>query len=117
MAFLRSSYDPLTERMRPVSPSHRQENATALYEFTERLVAERPEWQSRGECIGLDEADFFPGRGTPRPVVEATKAICEGCDVKAECLEMGMAEKFGIWGGKSEKERRKLRRLRALEES
>ena len=40
------------------------------------------------------------------------KKICTGCEVKAECLEYALAndERFGIWGGLSERERRRLRR-------
>ena len=41
------------------------------------------------------------------------KKICAGCDVKAQCLEYALAndERFGIWGGLSERERRKLKKL------
>jgi WhiB family redox-sensing transcriptional regulator len=40
--------------------------------------------------------------------------VCVGCDVRAECLEYAMAndERFGIWGGLSERERRRLRQTR-----
>lgn len=117
MAFLRASYDPLTERMRPVSTLHRQANAAALAEFTERLIDARPEWQAEGNCVGTPKATFFPGRGATNRHVESIKAICEGCPVIGPCLEMGMAERFGIWGGTSENERRTLRRERNQEAS
>ena len=41
--------------------------------------------------------------------------MCEACTVKDACLEYAMAndERFGIWGGLSERERRRLRRARA----
>ena len=39
------------------------------------------------------------------------KRVCSGCSVRAECLEFALAndERFGIWGGLSERERRRLR--------
>ena len=42
--------------------------------------------------------------------------MCGGCEVKTECLEYALrhGEKFGIWGGMSERERRRIRRQRAL---
>jgi WhiB family redox-sensing transcriptional regulator len=65
-------------------------------------------WQARGNCIGLDPDLFFPERG--QSCAEA-KAVCAGCAVRSECLEYALAkpEKFGIWGGLSERERRRIR--------
>ncbi len=42
--------------------------------------------------------------------------MCGGCEVRMECLEYALrhGEKFGIWGGMSERERRRIRRQRAL---
>ncbi|MGH2602021.1 MAG: WhiB family transcriptional regulator, partial [Dehalococcoidia bacterium] len=44
------------------------------------------------------------------------KEVCRGCVVRDQCLEYALShsEKFGIWGGMSERERRRLRRQRAL---
>jgi len=44
------------------------------------------------------------------------KEVCRGCVVREDCLEYALAngEKFGIWGGMSERERRRIRRQRAL---
>ncbi|MCB1258049.1 MAG: WhiB family transcriptional regulator [Microthrixaceae bacterium] len=63
-------------------------------------------------CMGVDPDLFFPERGAS--TAEA-KAVCEGCVVKDLCLESALAngEKFGIWGGTSERERRALRRERS----
>jgi WhiB family redox-sensing transcriptional regulator len=38
--------------------------------------------------------------------------VCRSCDVRAECLEYALEhdERFGIWGGMSERERRRLKR-------
>ncbi len=43
--------------------------------------------------------------------------MCRGCVVREDCLEYALAngEKFGIWGGLSERERRRIRRMRTLQ--
>jgi WhiB family redox-sensing transcriptional regulator len=71
-------------------------------------------WQERANCLGVDPDLFFPERGAS---TREAKAVCRGCEVQAECLEYALAhgEKFGIWGGLSERERRRVRRQRALE--
>jgi WhiB family redox-sensing transcriptional regulator len=71
-------------------------------------------WQERANCLGVDPDLFFPERGAS---TREAKAVCRGCEVRGECLEYALAhgEKFGIWGGLSERERRRVRRQRALE--
>jgi hypothetical protein len=54
----------------------------------------------------MDTEYFFPGRGQD---LRAIKRVCSECPVSDECLEEGMAQKFGVWGGLSEHERRKRR--------
>jgi WhiB family redox-sensing transcriptional regulator len=46
------------------------------------------------------------------PQIAAAKAVCAGCDVRADCLEFAIStnQEYGIWGGTSEEERRVLRR-------
>src|ERR1700716_2177658 len=70
-------------------------------------------WQNRANCMGGDPALFFPERGAS---TREAKESCRGCVVREDCLEYALAngEKFGIWGGLSERERRRLRRRRAL---
>jgi WhiB family redox-sensing transcriptional regulator len=70
-----------------------------------------PEWVRWAECAGCDPDLFFPERGAS---TRQAKAVCTGCPVREECLEYALSngEKFGIWGGKSERERRILRRKR-----
>jgi WhiB family redox-sensing transcriptional regulator len=70
-------------------------------------------WQSRANCMGVDPELFFPERGAS---TREAKAVCRGCVVREECLEYAIAngEKFGIWGGMSERERRRVRRSRVL---
>jgi WhiB family redox-sensing transcriptional regulator len=70
---------------------------------------EAPDWQERALCAQTDPEAFFPEKGGS---TREAKRICAGCEVRAECLEYALAfdERFGIWGGLSERERRKLKR-------
>ena len=69
-------------------------------------------WQDQAHCLGVDPDLFFPERGAS---TREAKDVCRGCEVRQQCLEYALAngEKFGIWGGLSERERRRLRRQRA----
>jgi WhiB family redox-sensing transcriptional regulator len=69
-------------------------------------------WQDYANCLGVDPDLFFPERGAS---TREAKEVCRGCVVREECLEFALenGEKFGIWGGMSERERRRLRRQRA----
>jgi len=69
------------------------------------------DWQEHGACVGVDQAIFFPERGESTALA---KAYCRVCPVQDECLDHALAvpEKVGIWGGLSERERRRIRRGR-----
>jgi WhiB family redox-sensing transcriptional regulator len=71
------------------------------------------DWKARANCMGVDPDLFFPERGMS---TREAKEVCRGCVVREDCLEYALAngEKFGIWGGLSERERRRIRRARAL---
>ena len=75
---------------------------------------EEVQWQQRANCMGVDPDLFFPERGAS---TREAKEVCRGCVVQEDCLEYALAngEKFGIWGGMSERERRRIRRARALQ--
>lgn len=66
-------------------------------------------WQERALCAQTDPEAFFPEKGGS---TREAKRVCVSCEVRAECLEYALAndERFGIWGGLSERERRKLKR-------
>jgi WhiB family redox-sensing transcriptional regulator len=70
---------------------------------------EHQEWQDRALCAETDPEAFFPEKGGS---TREAKRICNGCEVRAQCLEYALEhdERFGIWGGLSERERRKLKR-------
>jgi WhiB family transcriptional regulator, redox-sensing transcriptional regulator len=70
---------------------------------------EDDQWQERALCAQTDPEAFFPEKGGS---TREAKRICLGCEVKDRCLEYALAndERFGIWGGLSERERRRLKR-------
>lgn len=69
-------------------------------------------WQGQANCLGVDPDLFFPERGES---TASAKKVCQGCIVRDECLEYALVngEKWGIWGGLSERERRRIRRQRS----
>jgi WhiB family transcriptional regulator, redox-sensing transcriptional regulator len=78
-------------------------------------VVVRPEdvddlgWQERALCAQTDPEAFFPEKGGS---TREAKRVCRSCEVRAECLEYALEndERFGIWGGLSERERRRIKR-------
>src|SRR3954470_24515382 len=66
-------------------------------------------WQERALCAQTDPQAFFPEKGGS---TREAKKVCLTCDVRGECLEYALQhdERFGIWGGMSERERRKLKK-------
>lgn len=81
------------------------------------LDLERPEWQADAACRGfVDNADwervFFPGQGDP---VGRAKRFCARCPVREDCLAYALdhPDLDGIWGGTSDRERRRIRRYLA----
>ena len=66
-------------------------------------------WRAEALCAQTDPEAFFPEKG--RSTAEA-KAVCRRCPVIDECLEWALAhaQRYGIWGGTSAKERTSLRR-------
>ncbi len=78
-------------------------------EFIDRTlgVVAGEDWQDSALCSQTDPDAFYPEKGaSPR----TAKRICGLCDVKAECLDYALShnERFGIWGGLSERERRRM---------
>ena len=79
----------------------------------EALTVEDLGWHDYANCRGADADLFFPERGAS---TRKAKGICAECQVRVDCLEFAVtkSERFGIWGGLSERERRKIRKQRAL---
>lgn len=81
----------------------------ALFAFGEN---EDLSWHDRALCAQTDPEAFFPEKGGS---TREAKRVCGSCDVAKECLEYALAndERFGIWGGLSERERRRAKRAQA----
>ena len=86
-----------------IYPAHTRVRSTYDHEWVDEP------WKAQANCAGVDPDLFFPERGDS---VKAAKAVCQGCAVRAECLDyaLRLGIKFGVFGGKSERERRALRR-------
>jgi WhiB family redox-sensing transcriptional regulator len=73
------------------------------------FVAEPTGWHEQALCAQTDPEAFFPEKsGSTREA----KRICSRCEVRSECLDyaLGHDERYGVWGGLSERERRRLKR-------
>lgn len=67
------------------------------------------DWVARAACRGRDVDSWFPGVGE-RGVYRAAVAVCESCVVRPACLEYALRWRLnGIWGGLSERDRKRLR--------
>ncbi|WP_068424644.1 WhiB family transcriptional regulator [Piscicoccus intestinalis] len=73
------------------------------------LAADDANWRDSALCAQTDPEEFFPDKGGG---TSQAKRVCAACTVRTECLEYALAhdERFGIWGGTSERERRRLKR-------
>jgi WhiB family transcriptional regulator, redox-sensing transcriptional regulator len=67
------------------------------------------EWPSRAVCSQTDPEAFYPEKGGS---TKDAKKVCLGCPVTKECLQWALDhdERYGVWGGLSERERRRLKR-------
>jgi WhiB family redox-sensing transcriptional regulator len=66
-------------------------------------------WMSRARCLGMDPELFHPEQGAS---AQDAKETCRGCSVQADCLEYAVRtnQNHGIWGGTTERERRRIKR-------
>ena len=96
LTLLTDSSAPVAEQPTPSSPWAALTTPTA------------ESWRLDALCAETDPEAFFPEKGGS---TREAKRVGTGCDVRAECLEFALAndERFGIWGGLSERERRRLR--------
>ena len=71
------------------------------------------EWMGEGKCRDMDPAVFFPSDGIG---VQVAQRVCEECPVKTPCLEYALDNRVdhGVWGGTSERERRRILRRRRI---
>ena len=68
-------------------------------------------WWDLGACRGLDSSVFYP---EDEAEAESAKSVCGSCVVQTTCLEYALAsrEKAGVWGGATERDRRRIVRQR-----
>ena len=67
------------------------------------------DWRDEGLCAQTDPEAFYPDKGqSPKQA----KKVCASCPVQALCLAYALThdERFGVWGGLSERERRALKK-------
>ncbi|HVM68196.1 MAG TPA: WhiB family transcriptional regulator [Acidimicrobiales bacterium] len=71
------------------------------------------EWMAEGRCSDVPPSVFFPSDGVG---VDAARKICQDCEVKGLCLEYALVNRIdhGVWGGTSERERRRILRSRRI---
>lgn len=71
-------------------------------------------WMAEGMCRHYPPAAFFPSDGVG---VDAARKICAECPVRVDCLEYALAQRIdhGVWGGCSERERRRILKRRRQE--
>lgn len=83
--------------------------ATILLMHIETITPDDTAWQAQALCAQTGADFFFPEPGSS---VREAKRICGMCEMRVACLEYALSndERFGVWGGLSEKERLALRR-------
>ena len=71
------------------------------------------EWMAQGKCRDISPSVFFPSDGLG---VQEAQRICADCSVSEDCLEYALVNRIdhGVWGGRSERERRRILRRRRL---
>ena len=82
----------------------------------ERSSAKTTAWMAAGACRDADPSVFFPNDGVG---VEVARTICKRCSVRAQCLDYAIALhiEHGVWGGTSERARRRVAQARRRQSS
>lgn len=97
-----------------LSPTRKRDETGSLWEMLNLGAPDETEWMRFGVCGETDPEAFYPEKGTS---ATAAKSVCTGCPVRTECLEYALArnERFGVWGGLSERERRLEQQRRTVD--
>ncbi len=71
-------------------------------------------WMAEGNCRDVHPSVFFPSDGVG---VDVAREVCATCPMKAPCLEYALRSRIdhGVWGGTSERERRRILRQRRID--
>lgn len=77
----------------------------------QQIIPEEDKWWDQGACRGLDAAIFYPDDEVG---AQSAQAVCADCAVRVSCLDhaLNSREKAGVWGGATEKDRRRMIRQR-----
>ncbi len=77
----------------------------------QQITPQETKWWGLGACRGLEAGIFYPD---DEQEAQAAKAVCDGCVVKSDCLDHALTfrEKSGVWGGATERDRRRILRQR-----
>jgi WhiB family redox-sensing transcriptional regulator len=91
-------------------------------DFDLRRFMRRAEWTADANCRGVDPEIFMFTDDTRLPAgarkLEAALKFCHACDVQAECLAYALNNnEIGVWGGKTEFQRRRIRRQHRKDEA
>lgn len=89
-----------------------RERYTSPDDLAQLLIEDDEEsWLDRALCAQTDPEAFFPEKGGS---TREARRVCQSCDVREDCLQTALKndERFGIWGGLTERERRALKRRR-----
>jgi WhiB family redox-sensing transcriptional regulator len=95
----------------PVDPAHVEPDVNDSLPSPDDHVT--PPWMDHARCRTLSPSEFFPSDGVG---VEVAKRVCAECTVKAACLDYALTHRIdhGVWGGCSERERRRILRSRRV---
>ena len=78
------------------------------------VMYEQQDWRKQGACLSADPDLFFPvsSRGVSATQIDRAKSVCASCPVRARCLDFALStqQQFGIWGGTTEDERKRMSR-------
>lgn len=82
---------------------------TKLNDIAPRPLPLPGPWHKQGACRGMTPRQFYSENYIEN---ESARAICASCEVRSDCLEYALHNRIqhGIWGGKTELERRRIRR-------
>jgi WhiB family redox-sensing transcriptional regulator len=94
---------------------HNRRGGAVALTWTRTIDWDLEDWRSVAACRDTDPDLFFPvgTTGAALDQIAAATAVCRSCDAQTACLEFALAtnQESGIWGGTSEEERRKLRKV------
>lgn len=101
----------LPEVEAPASQTQKRISAEKLNELTALYREGKINWQELANCIGVSPDVFFPQDGS----LGAAQRICAACVVREPCLEYALSirEDHGVWGGTSERQRRRILKARS----